>query len=96
MPHADELEGRFDLRTGPLLYVRLLGDHQEIEKITTTWDKEVIDRGERLDRWASFLVRTTRDGVPVVVFVNNHYAGHAPATIERLKEIFRAQLASGS
>jgi len=96
MPHADELEGRFDLVTGPQVYLRLLGDHKAIEEITTTWEKEVVDRSERLDRWASFMVRTTRAGFPGLVFVNNHYAGHAPATTERLKEIFRAQLESGA
>ncbi len=95
MPHADEMESRFDLVTGPLVYVRLLGDHKAIEEITTSWDKEVIDRGERLERWAKFIVRTTRNGVPVLVFVNNHYAGHAPATTERLKEMFRIQSESG-
>jgi uncharacterized protein YecE (DUF72 family) len=90
MPHGDEVEGKLDLFTGPLLYVRLLGDRQRIEKITRTWEKEVLDPKERLDRWATFLVRVTRAGVPVVVFVNNHYAGHAPATVERLRALFRA------
>ena len=88
MPHADEVEKRFDPITADLCYVRLLGDHQEIEKITTTWEKEVIDRGHRLDRWADFLLRVWERQVPVVVYVNNHYAGHAPATLEKLRSRF--------
>lgn len=94
MPHGDELEASYDLVTGSRIYLRLLGDHKAIEELTTTWDKEVVDRRERLDRWAGFLVRTVRRGVEVLVFVNNHYAGHAPATTERLKEMFRVQLES--
>ena len=74
--------------TGPLVYVRLLGDRKEIEEITTTWGREVIDRGERLQRWAAFLVRMMDRGVKSLVYVNNHYAGHAPATVRRLRALF--------
>ncbi|TPW16917.1 MAG: hypothetical protein FD126_3774 [Elusimicrobia bacterium] len=74
--------------TGPLVYVRLLGDRREIEAITKTWEREVIDRGERMKRWASFLVRMMDRGVRSLVYVNNHYAGHAPATVRRLKALF--------
>ena len=88
MPHADEIESRFDLVTSNLQYIRLLGDRKEIEAITQKWDTEVIDRRERLRRWANFLVRTVRRGVPTVVYVNNHYAGHAPTTVSRLMSMF--------
>lgn len=88
MPHADEVEDRFDVMTSNFSYVRLLGDHKEIEAITQKWDSEVIDRRERLRRWANFLVRSVRRGVPTVVYVNNHYAGHAPATLKRLSAMF--------
>ncbi len=94
MPHGDELEGKLDFVTAPVVYLRLLGDRKRIEAITKTWDKEVIDQNERLDRWVTFLVRRVKDGVPVLVFVNNHYAGHAPATATRLREMFQAQLGS--
>ena len=35
----------FDLDpvTGPLGFVRLLGDREAIEKVTTRWDKVVVD-----------------------------------------------------
>ncbi len=89
MPHADEVESRFDPVTGDFAYVRLLGDRKEIEALTTTWEKEVIDRTERLRRWGRFLARMLAREVPTVVYVNNHYAGHAPATLERLRTLFR-------
>lgn len=95
MQHADDLEKRFDPVTTPdLCYIRLLGDREVIEQITTTWEKEVLDRGDRLSRWAAFLLRMLEREVPTLVYVNNHYAGHAPATLERLRTQFR-ELAEG-
>ena len=88
MPHADELMDRFDPVTGPLCYIRLLGDRKEIEAITETWGEEVIDRRERLKRWNAVLERMVQKQVPSLVYVNNHYAGHAPATVRRLQEFF--------
>jgi len=92
MPHADEIEDRFNLFTSNLAYIRLLGDRKEIEAITQSWDTEVIDRRERLQRWSNFLVRTLRRGIPTVVYVNNHYAGHAPTTVRRLVQMFEKAL----
>lgn len=88
MPHADEI--RFDPVTGPLCYVRLLGDRKEIEAITETWGEEVIDRREQLERWVKVLNTMLERQVPSLVYVNNHYAGHAPATVRRLQEYFAA------
>ena len=88
MPHADEVMDSFDPITASPVYVRLLGDRKEIEAITSHWDTEVIDRRERLRRWANFLTRTAEKGVPALVYVNNHYAGHAPTTARRLVEMY--------
>lgn len=96
MPHGDEVEQQFDVVTGPQVYVRLLGDRKEIEAITKTWDTEVIDRRERLKRWATFCSRHVRQGHPTLVYVNNHYAGHAPTTVRRLMEMVEAEMKNGS
>jgi uncharacterized protein YecE (DUF72 family) len=88
MPHADEVLDRFDPVTGSFCYIRLLGDRKEIEAITDTWGEEVIDRRERLRRWAIVLNRMVERQVPTLVYVNNHYAGHAPATVRRLREFY--------
>ncbi len=95
MPHGDELEGKLDLHPASPMYLRLLGDRKKIEALTSHWDREVIDRSEGLDRWARFLVRRLREGQTVLVFVNNHYAGHAPATARRLREMLEAALSRG-
>ncbi len=91
MPHGDEVEARLDPVTGDVAYVRLLGDRKEIEALTRTWDREVVDRGERLARWARFLARLEARGVRTLVYVNNHYAGHAPTTARRLRAMYEEE-----
>ena len=91
MPHGDEVEAKMDPVTADFAYLRLLGDRAEIEKLTTTWDREVIDRADRMARWADLLARLAARGVRTFVYVNNHYAGHAPTTTKRLMEMYRAR-----
>jgi len=80
MPHGDEIEEGFDPVTSDRVYIRLIGDREEIEAMTTTWEKEVLDRSARLKRWAALLTRLYRRQISSLVYINNHYAGHAPAT----------------
>lgn len=86
MPMADELE--FDPITADYAYIRLLGDRKEIEAITKSWDREVIDREDRLARWADFLVEMLNRQIMTLVYINNHYAGHAPTTARRLRQLY--------
>jgi len=94
MPHGDEVAEQFDPVTGDFAYIRLLGDRKEIEAITQRWDKEVIDRGERLERWADFVARLVERQVETLIYVNNHYAGHAPATADRLHDMLLKRIVS--
>lgn len=87
MPHGDEVEKEFDPVTSDSAYIRLLGDRKEIEAITETWDKEVIDRADSLHRWADLVSRLVERDVETLIYVNNHYAGHAPATADRLHDM---------
>ena len=88
MPHGDEVARGLDPVTGDFAYVRLLGDRQRIERITTRWEREVIDHRDSLERWAELLARLAARGVPAYVYANNHYAGHAPSSIRRLQQMF--------
>jgi uncharacterized protein YecE (DUF72 family) len=92
MPHGDEVMKRLDPLTSDFTYIRLLGDRKEIERVTKTWDKEVIDHSERLRRWARLLFDLAAEQVPALVYINNHYAGHAPATLRRLREMFENEI----
>ncbi len=84
MPRPKRVADEFDPVTGPLGFVRLLGDRESIEKLTTTWDKVVVDRSAEMAETAE-VIREMARRVPVVVFVNNHYAGHSPATARELR-----------
>ncbi len=92
MPHGDEILQKFDPVTSKVAYIRLIGDRKEIEGFTKTWEKEVIDRTDRLERWADFLITMIQRDVTTLVYANNHYSGHAPATIRRLMDMVKLRL----
>jgi uncharacterized protein YecE (DUF72 family) len=87
MPHGDEIGEIFDPVTADFSYIRLLGDRRKIEAITMKWEREVIDHTDRLKRWAEVLNRLAEREVETFIYANNHYAGHAPATVRRLQEL---------
>ncbi len=81
MPRLEQLLEQFDCVTGSFAYVRLIGDRKGIEEITTSWDRVVVDRQERIAQIARALsgIMPEKD---VVTFINNHFAGHAPASCQ--------------
>jgi uncharacterized protein YecE (DUF72 family) len=86
MPRPKQIADALDVVTGPLGFVRLLGDRAGIEKITTTWDKIVVDRSADMTETAE-VIKTMARRVPVVVFATNHYAGYSPGTAGQLGQI---------
>ncbi len=86
MPRPDQL--KFDYVTTDFAYVRLLGDRKRIERQTNVWDKVIVDRSAELQSWVSFCQQTVRRGIPTYVYVNNHYSGHAPATVAKFLELW--------
>jgi uncharacterized protein YecE (DUF72 family) len=88
MPRASEIFEKFDPITADFTYIRLLGDRKGIEQKTKVWDKVIVDRSKELRSWVDVCERTTRRGVSTFVYVNNHYAGHAPATVESLRKLW--------
>jgi uncharacterized protein YecE (DUF72 family) len=87
MPHGDEVAKMIDPVTTGFAYIRLLGDRKEIEAVTDRWDRIVIDRTERLMRWAAVIRQFLDNGLETMVYANNHYAGYAPDTAETLREM---------
>lgn len=83
MPRPSEMLGS-DSMTSDFAYCRLLGDRYEIEEITKSWGSTVVDKSREVDEWTE-VNRTLQKRVPVYTFVNNHFAGHAPATVRELK-----------
>jgi len=92
MPHGEQVVQQYDVLTGPSCYIRLLGDRQGIERITKTWDEEVLDQSATLSRWASLIANMMARGVRCLVYVNNHFAGHAPSTVRQLRGMVRHEL----
>jgi uncharacterized protein YecE (DUF72 family) len=74
---------QFDVVTGPFGYVRLLGDRAAVDAATKTLDRVVIDRSGQVGADA-LAIRELSERVPVLAFVNNHFAGHAPQTVADL------------
>ncbi|HEV3255238.1 MAG TPA: hypothetical protein VG013_00025 [Gemmataceae bacterium] len=71
---------------GPFAYVRLLGDRALVDTLTPALEEDVIDRSSQLREDAE-AIRLLSERVPVLVFVNNHYAGYAPGTIRQLRDV---------
>lgn len=92
MPRPTELWQKFgeQLFTRKYAYVRFLGERERIEKITKAWGKIVIDRSKETREWVETILRQAlAKRIPVWVYINNHFAGYAPASIELLRESIR-------
>jgi uncharacterized protein YecE (DUF72 family) len=81
-------ELKFDPITADWTYIRWLGDRKSIEEQTTTWDKAIVDRTTELTSWVDFCYQIMKRGVLVYAYANNHYAGHAPSTIEQFRKLW--------
>jgi uncharacterized protein YecE (DUF72 family) len=87
MPHPADLAKRMDVITTDFCYARLIGDRKAVEAKTKRFDKLVLDQGQRLARWAGLLEAIKERVTRTYLYANNHYAGHAPATIAQLQEL---------
>ncbi len=83
---------RVDPITADFTYLRWLGDRHGIEEITKTWDKTVLDRDSELRDWTDLCQPIRTRGVTIYGYVNNHFAGHSPATIRRLLDLMEPSL----
>jgi uncharacterized protein YecE (DUF72 family) len=83
MPSPLSVIERLDVVTGPFAYLRLLGDREAVDALTPTLDHIVIDRGPEVEMDAR-AIQVLRQRVPVVAFINNHYAGYAPEPARQL------------
>jgi uncharacterized protein YecE (DUF72 family) len=82
MPRVDEVLEEMDPLTADFCYVRWLGDRKGIEERTKKWDRTIVDRSRELQAWAPAIRTLLERRATVFGYFNNHYAGHAPASIE--------------
>lgn len=86
MPDPEEILTHDSAEAGArrFSYLRMLGDRKGIERVTKKWTREVLDPSWRVSIWVRWILSMRTRG-DVFVFVNNHYAGFAPATVERIE-----------
>lgn len=89
MPRPAEWPTRLDPITGDFAYIRWLGDRKGIEEQTKTRGKVIVDRQSELREWVNVVYKINGQGVPVFGYANNQYAGHAPATVELFRELWK-------
>jgi len=73
---------KVDVLTADWAYVRFIGDRKGIEKKTKTWDRLIVDRSKETAEWVPRIRAILERHMPVYAFFNNHYAGHAPGSLE--------------
>jgi uncharacterized protein YecE (DUF72 family) len=89
MPSPSELG--FDPITAQWTYIRWLGDRKSIEAQTATWDRTVVDRTGELKSWVDYCDQIRKRGVLIYAYANNHFGGHAPATIMQFRDLWRSK-----
>jgi len=88
MPRAAEYFAKIDPVTSDFVYVRWLGDRYGIEKQTKNWDKVIVDRTREMKAWVPVVRQLLGRDLTGYGFFNNHFAGHAPASIELFEKIW--------
>jgi uncharacterized protein YecE (DUF72 family) len=88
MPTASQYLAGTDPITADFAYVRWLGDRYGIEKVTKTWEKVIVDRAREMRAWIPVVREVLARNRTVFGFFNNHYAGHAPGSIELFERIW--------
>lgn len=69
--------------TADFLYVRWMGADQSI----VDYSRIQVDRTRELETWADVLRKRTDGGHIVYGYVNNHFAGHSPASARELQRL---------
>jgi len=73
--------------TAGFSYLRWLGDRQGIERITRKWGETILERDRELEEWARVSKTLLALGITIFGYANNHYAGHAPATVRSFRRL---------
>jgi uncharacterized protein YecE (DUF72 family) len=71
--------------TTNFVYVRLMGPSRDI----VDYSRVQMDRTNELELWSGVLWPAAQTGRPVYVYVNNHFAGHSPASARELQRLMR-------
>ncbi|MDH7568157.1 MAG: DUF72 domain-containing protein [Armatimonadota bacterium] len=64
-------------------YLRWVGRRSDVQ----TFDRLVLDRTADLQHWAGLLLQRLEEATTVYGYFNNHYAGHAPASVRQFQRL---------
>ena len=92
MDPLPKLSGRDEVFTAPFVYVRFLGNRQEMDAAVKkaqeagerkgAWESLIKDRTSQMKMWIPPIKTLLSRNIPVYVYFNNHYAGYAPGSVE--------------
>jgi len=88
MPRPTEILAKGDPITAEFTYIRWLGDRKGIEEESKSWDKTIVNRRRELEEWVEVCRNFNQRRISILAFANNHYAGHAPATVRLFRELW--------
>ena len=71
--------------TSDFSYVRWLGRRSDVRRL----NRVVIDRSDDFDHWSQELDRISARLQRIYGYVNNHYAGHSPASVNEIRSRMR-------
>lgn len=87
--------------TADFAYVRFLGDHRRMDRLVAEakakgerggeWESILVDRSHEMALAIPVIARALTRGADVFVYVNNHYAGFAPGSIDLFVKLWREQ-----
>ena len=69
--------------TAGFAYVRWMGPNRDL----VDYSRIQVDRSRELEAWSHALFALARRGVDVYGYVNNHFAGHSPASVRDLQRL---------
>lgn len=76
--------------TTDFMYIRWIGQHGAYDR----HDHERVDKSAELEAWHEHILGRAVEAASLYGFFNNDYAGHAPATCNRFKEIAGLEVSS--
>ncbi len=91
MPRPEVWESLLSAAAPGFTYLRWLGNHKAIEKITDKFDHLVYDYRDKIRDWIELIRALRTQGLDVFGYFNNHFAGHAPASIELFRALYRGE-----
>jgi len=89
MPRPNDILAKGDPITADFTYIRWLGDRKGIEEETKSWDKTIVNRRRELEEWVEACRNFNQRSISIFAYANNHFAGHAPATVRLFWELWR-------